>query len=353
MRRPEQHQDEITTNAPGRRLAARGRWVTAAVLLAVGAGLYLDLRGGVARLEHRLERVEGTARNIERAVQLYRFEQQGKQGLGLNALLEQVRFWAPQLGDATTLPAQVPIIERRLEEVLDALKALGPDAYDALERTFLQARPGVDLELRRWLMRAMTTLEPRRAEGFLGKVAAGLEVPVSPLCRLSAIDRLLELDRELAGKILREILLRESHRGLNPARMGAGAASRIPESGTTIGPWSGFFNFVDRFVASGHPDTESVLIMLLGRPEHDLATIQECVKALGRLRSERAVPHIERLFREPPGRFANPLFRNHCLQALADISGAKACDFFRRAQRREKDELVRKKLTELIKSLCG
>ena len=38
---------------------------------------------------------------------------------------------------------------------------------------------------------------------------------------------------------------------------------------------SAFFQFIHRLVATNHPDTEQVLLMILGRAEHDRMTYQE------------------------------------------------------------------------------
>ena len=114
-----------------------------------------------------------------------------------------------------------------------------------------------------------------------------------------------------------------------------------------------FFNFIPRFVESGHPDVPQVLTMLIGRPEHDVMTYQECIRFLGQLRVESAVNQIRKLYARPPSRSASPFFLNTCLQALAEIQGSTACAFFEEALGEATHPIVVTKLQSLMKSYCG
>ena len=102
----------------------------------------------------------------------------------------------------------------------------------------------------------------------------------------------------------------------------------------------------------GHADPQAVLRILNRRRDYDLMTLQEAIKSLGILRCEEAVAPIKDLFETPPREF-HPMFRNHCLDAIASIQGSAACDYFKEVQRREKRDIVLKKLVDLIKKNCG
>ena len=113
-----------------------------------------------------------------------------------------------------------------------------------------------------------------------------------------------------------------------------------------------FFNFISRFVASGHPDVDGVLRQIIGRAEHDRMTYQECVKELGRMRTRLAADRIRELFEKPPFRERSPIFQNHCLQAIADIEGQEACSYFEEQLMKVDDKNVVTKLQSLVKQLC-
>jgi len=66
----------------------------------------------------------------------------------------------------------------------------------------------------------------------------------------------------------------------------------------------------------------------------------------------KAVKAIKKLFEHPPANY-NPMFRHHCLDALANIQGAAACDYFRKILRDEQRQIVITKLNDLIKRYCG
>jgi hypothetical protein len=324
---------------------------TALGLLGAGYLMYADLRRAADGLAQRVREVDERLAAQERTLQLYRFEQQSKAGLGFPALLEQIRFWAPQAAVATTPEVKLPVIEKQLRDVCAAVVALGPEAFVLLEEAFRQSQPGTDYEVRRWLLTAMIEVDKARAKEFLASVAQGLGVPVSPRLRLFASDRLLELDPALAAQVLEQILSVETHRGLDPERVAPAVLAEHPDAVENLVPYRGFSGFIQRYVATGHAN-EQILVRILTRwRDHDLMTLQEAVKALAALHSADAVEPIKELFETPPRGFT-PMFRNYCLDALADIMGADACSYLKEALRREQNETVITKLTDLIKKSC-
>lgn len=324
---------------------------TALGLLGAGYLMYADLRRAADGLAQRVGEVEAHLAAQERTLQLYRFEQQSKAGLGFPALLEQIRFWAPQAAVATTPEVKLPVIEEQLRNVCAAMVALGPGAFALLEEAFCHSQPGTDHEVRRWLLTAMIEVDKARAKEFLATVAHGLGVQVSPRLRLFAADRLIELDPALAAQVLEQILTVETHRGLDPERVAPATLAEHPNAVENLVPYRGFSGFISRYVATGHANAQ-ILVRILSRwRDHDLMTLQETVKALGALRSADGVEPIKQLFETPPRGFT-PMFRNYCLDALVEIMGADACSYLKDALRREQHETVITKLTELIKKSC-
>lgn len=321
-------------------------------LLGGGYLMYSDLRGATEVLAQRVQQLDERASSMDRTLQLYRFEQQSKQGLGFPALLEQVRFWAPHAAIATTPQVQIPVIEERLQAVCSAIKALGPEAMTELEGAFAAAEAGKDYEVRRWLLRAMVEVDRERAIQFLASVLRGFDHHQSPRTRLFAADLLTSLDARAAAASLEQILLVETHRGLNTERLPAEVIEEHPKALENLVPYNGFSSFVQRYAATGHAD-EQVLLKILHRwRDYDLITLQETVKALGALGSAEAAEPIKGLFANPPRNF-HPMFRNHCLDAIDAILGSEACDYFKEVMRREELQIVINKLTELIKKNCG
>ena len=110
-----------------------------------------------------------------------------------------------------------------------------------------------------------------------------------------------------------------------------------------------YFNFIDKFVRSGHPNREQVLMQLLVRDDHDRMTYQKCVEHLGELKTASATDRIEELFERPPFGTQDAIFQSKCLKALHKILGADALPFFKETSKREQYEIVRTTLEALIK----
>ncbi len=337
----------------GTRAAVRGVWwiVGTVVAASVGLAVFVDVRMGA--VERRLEEAAKKSEEIERVLQLYRFEQTSTAGLGIDALLEKLAYWAPQLERAGTPAAELPAIRKYVEDVLAAVKGLGAEAYPAVMRKFEATKARGEDELRKWLGRAAYAADRVRGKELWIDVLRGLQFPVSQRLREVAADELLELDRATAGRLLREILGYESSSGIDERRIPREYVERYPDAVYAhAGHRPGFFNFVSRYVASGDPASEETLIMLLGRHEQDLMTVQECVKELGRLRSRAAVEKIQKLYAAPPAIQQNTIFQRHCLEAVGQILEREACDWFAQVQRSERDEVLAAKLVELRQRYC-
>ena len=331
----------------------RSRAVLATLGLAVGAAaiaLALDLRATATRLESRVATLQERVEEVGRTVQLFRLEQQAEAGLGLPALLERIRFWGPQLDDAATPPAAIPAIEEQLEGTIGAMRELGPGVAPRLVEEFeASGSPRAD-SVRKWLLLALLAVDEARGEDLLARSLSALDLEVSPRIRLLAADELLQRDKARAGEILRRILRTESHRGLDRERLDPALRQRYPDA--VIAPYEGWAFYVAKYAASDDPELEATLQMLLGRRNyHNFLTLQEAVKWLGELGSRDAVNQIKDLYERPPMGYT-PMFRNHCLDALAQILGSEACEYFKQAMREPNHEMIRSRLAELIKANC-
>lgn len=320
-----------------------------ALLAALGASWW-NLRAEIAGLQARTDALERSLQGVERAVQLFRFER-GSKGLGVTALLEHLRHWAPLLSLSTTPQREIPAIRETVEDLLRAFEAVGADALPALLAAFHAAKADED-DVRKWLLAAIPRIDRERGLALLEESVRGIDRAISPRIRVHAANLLLELDKARLGKILGELLTYESATGIDPTRLPYGlrdafAAAKLPPQRMPM-----FFNFIDLFVATGASDVAEKLIMVASRPDHDLATIQACVKQLGELRSEHAVKVLKKLYDSPPEMMINPIFQGHCLEAIGKIEGSAGCAYFKEMLRRGPDERVQAKLNDLIKTYC-
>ena len=319
---------------------------TLAAVIAAAAAVWSAVR--LDGVERRLERATDQLAELTEVAKLLRLEG-ASEGRGIAAIIEQIDFWAPQLAAAATPPAATGRIRSTLDDSLDAVGALGESAWQPLI-TELET-PGVrDDEARKWLLRAALRANPQQAEALLAGVLRGTRLAPSARLRFFAADELLERNRAFAGEVLAQILSIESAKGVTrdvPPEF-------APEYERVIGTnqFPEFFNLIERFVRSRHPDVAAVLQMILGRPEHDLITLQTCVRELGKLGARDALPRIRELYSKPPRGMTSPLFATTCLQAIADLEGAAACDWFREQLSVVDVPVISTKLQDLVKQHC-
>jgi len=287
---------------------------------------------------------------LEAAIQALRIEQKSE-AKGVAGVLEQIHHWADVLCNTKYTDVQFNEAEKSMKEALRAMKAHGPDAFqpvyvDLCEAPSLQEELGACAdERRKWLLRAAIQIDPKRAKELLVRFLRGHDAELSPNPRMRwfAAEELITLDRAVAAVELREVLRSESARGVDPNS----ARGAIPASRSM----AGFSNFINKYIRAGDDRQEETLIQILGKPEHDMITKQECVKELGNMKSRDAVPFIERLFAEPPEIANNAVFKNHCVNALVAILGVEACPWLQDAFSREQNQLVVDALRDQIVKL--
>ena len=315
------------------------------LLVAVGV---LVLSKKLREVTEALESLRAEQAILTAEVTRFRIEQRAE-GKGPQALLEKLRVYAPMVTNSRIPEPDYQAARQELEAIHRAMGALGKDMWPPLMERYRQLDPARDYDEKHRLLEAAMVVDPEQAKALLLKVLQGYhrDTPVSPRLRWLAADLLLRVDRPLAGKTLREILGYESSRGIQPERA---IAYQIPIPDTTAMS-SGFHNFIERYVSSGDADTENTLLMVIGRTEHDLPTVQECVKALGALKSAKATKAIEQLYRKPPVIQDNPIFLCHCLDALVSIRGKEACSFLQEALAAGGNEIVVNKIRFLMQEV--
>ncbi|MBL9079854.1 MAG: hypothetical protein JNL08_20315 [Planctomycetes bacterium] len=297
--------------------------------------MLLDLRTEVAELRRQNAANDAVLQQVLGEVTRIRVEQRAD-ALGPEGLLKKLRTYAPLVASARVPEPDYLFARRELDAILTAFAALGNDAWKPVTDRLTELDGEKDYDEARYLLRAAMRIDARAGAEIVKNVLAGARLP-SPRLRWDAANILIEMDRPLAQRLLRHIMTTESSRGANPDRRGDPDVPSPAMAATTA---TGFHNFVALYVKSDDPKLEETLLMVLGRAEHDVVTIQECIKVLGERRCERAVPVIEKLYRQPPGQVQNPLFLNHCLTALHLILGPKARPFLEEALRSAPSDLV-------------
>ncbi len=327
-------------------------------ILAV-ALIVLNVLGlGFVAVEYRAMRQElGALREdsdrMKFAVDLLRFESTSHyEGKGFNALLDHLTYWAPHLQNANEGTSEFFKVEKRVEDAVEIMGQL-PDVFPTIAATLRSGEvtaedPATDDEIRKWLLRAAHLADPEQGIKLYADLLRATEIDASGRLRRIAVTELFEFDKQLTGEILHKILTNENARGIGRpgAQTGGGRRGKQPQ----------FYNFIEYYVASKHPAVVTTLMQILSRPEHDLLTQQECVKALGKLKVVAAIERLKSLYWEQhspqAGRVPNPLFRMKILNAVIEIEGDKAAPFLKKIDRLEGNTAIQNRLTELRKEIA-
>src|SRR5262245_2300330 len=272
------------------------------VTLAVAASLLLGLIGVNSWLAWRVDALTSAHDAMRKSlddvlgeVTRIRIEQKAEMK-GPKGLLEKLRTYAPLVTSSRTTDPDYKAALKEIQAVLRAFESIGQDAWAPIMARLGELRGDKDFDEVRWLLEAAVRVDPKEGKAILQQVLLGRYLP-SPRLRLQAARMLIDLDKPLAQTLLRRILMTEFHNGMNPDRAQAYHAE-VPDKAALA--QNGFFNFVLWYLRSEDPQTDDTLLMVLGRTEHDVPTIQECIKALGDRRCERAVEPIQKLFKNPP-----------------------------------------------------
>jgi hypothetical protein len=292
------------------------------------------LQARLEALEARGEKNDSLLDEVHGEVTRIRLEQRAE-ALGPAGLLAKLRVYAPLVTSARTPEPDFAAAKREIDSILRAFAAIGQDAWKPVTDRLRQLDADKDYDEARYLVRAAMRIDPEAGKGIAKEVLTGQRLS-SPKMRWDAARMLTDADKPLAQQLLRHIVSTESSRGVNPDRTGT------PVTDIAAMSTSGFHNFIGLYVRTEDPALEDTLLMVMGRAEHDLITVQECVKVLGERHCERAVAAIEKAYREPPNRVENPLFQMHCVTSLQQIQGPAARPFLEEALRTATTDTVAK-----------
>ena len=263
---------------------------------------------------------------------------------GPQALLDKLKVYAPLLNNSRITEPDYQSARKEMEAILRAFATLGTDAWKPVSDRLDKCTPEVEYDEIKWLLEATARIDRDAAKKLVQEVLLGRKFP-SPRLRWFAAELLTRIDQTLAQNLLRQILLTESSRGVDPARIaqyGGGIPDKAALSAT------GFNNFVQWYLRTGDPRMDEVLQQVIARTEHDAITVQDCVKALGARKVAAAVPQIEKLYLNPPNQQENPIFLNYCLEALAEIQGKECKPFLEAALAKSPHEAITRRIQDLL-----
>jgi len=303
----------------------------------------LDQNARIAQLEGELTKRNTAIDEILGEVTRMRLEQTAS-AKGPAGLLEKLATYSPMLSSASVTEPDYQSARSEMNAILRAFETIGDDAWKPVRDRIEALDPSKNYDELKWLLEAAVAVNEKAGIDLARTVLLGLEKP-SPRLRWYAADLLLRERKQLAQVALRQILLTESSRGINHERaMAYGAALPDPAAFAT----TGFHNFVTKYTRSDDAKMADTLLMVIGRSEHDLITVQECIEALGKLECERAVNAIEKLYRNPPGFSHNPLFQIRCIDALVNIQGEAARPFLEEVLPKATTDTVAKHLSRIL-----
>lgn len=294
------------------------------------------------------QEAQATLSRIESEITRMRIEQRVG-GQGPQALMQMLRSHAEALSNARTTGPDYVNSQEQMRSVLRAFASMGRDGFEKLMERFSSLDPAQDFDEMRWILEALVQCDAEAGKQLVVKVLLGRSKP-SPRLRWTAADLLLRTDKALAQSTLRQVLLTETSRGIDPNRAAAYGATVLDPAAVAA---SGFFNFVIHYLRSEDPEAEETLLQVLQRPQQDAATLQETIEALGKMRSARAQKRIQDLYLEPPGAQQNPLFLNKCLDALVAIRGKDCKPWLQQQLTAAEHELVVQHIDRLIQELDG
>jgi hypothetical protein len=333
--------------AAGPRRAAGLLVTVLALCLAVGGGAGYQLTA-LTRTIDELRRDAATDRaslqEILGEVTRLRIEQSAG-SKGPQALLEKLRTYAPLLTSARVAEPDYRSAQKELDAILRAFTAIGPDAMPPVQDRIAALDPAKDFDELKQLLRATIAIDRTKGLALYREVLLGQRLP-SPRLRWFVASELTDIDRPLARDLLRRVLLTESSRGFNPDYAAAFEGAVVPDRAALSA--SGFHNYVLAYARTDDARTDETLLMVLGRSEHDRMTVQECIKTLGGRRCVAAAPIIEGFVRKPPGGQEDPIFLNHCYEALVAIRGADARAFLEAELARNQQDLVANRIQALL-----
>jgi len=282
---------------------------------------------------------------IEQSVALLHFRDDPK-GKPVEAILAHLDFWAKKLAKYGNSLVERPTIDANIRRGMDALLAIGPRAFPILRKAFFDKsnENNEKIELRRQILFAMRDLAPEKTKELATQLL--LDMSRASTIRVVCAELLLELDKDHAGDVLRRVILRETHIGprqaLNP-NLGGHIVHGFP----------GYSNLISYFLQSNYPAKDDVLLNVLGRgPAIDVPTLITVTQGLRMLHSKAALEPLKQAFHGSAMAYRDPMFRRHCINAIAEIGGSKACSWLREQYAKETDPNLERVFQQVLAANC-
>ncbi|MCB9890695.1 MAG: HEAT repeat domain-containing protein [Planctomycetes bacterium] len=320
-----------------------------AVFAGIGAWLHWRLLPALDAQTERLRGIEQRLDRIENSVELLHFGRD-PEGWPVEAVLGYLETWAEREQQYGSSILEQPVLEEHIGRGVAALRAIGPSAYDQVERRFVDiARDPKQTPYAKRLLRVLAQLDPQKCRDFL--VAQLTDVGMHSPIRTCAGELLQGIDAELAGAKIRQILLTENYRG---SRHGIPTGT-TKTGGVPVRGYPGFASLVNLYLRSHDSGKSDTLLVVLRTPGHDVATYQGAVDGLIEAKDPESVETIRKIFEGGPETTLeqrNALLRRKLARAVAEIQGTLACPWLREMFARETDEAVRMHLGQLLQQWC-
>ncbi len=313
-----------------------------ALVLGVGAWLQGSLIPQLRKNAKLLERLNQRCDRIESWIALQRFSGNPK-GKPEEEVIQGIEYWANRLQKRGASIIERELVQEYMDHATAALKGLNQRGIQAAIRAFWDPRNKGKNEFRRSLL---LTLDKIGAKETVEVARKALETPGVPSqLRVLAAGVLKKHNGELAGQVLAQVLLSESLGG--PRHPLPGKA--VPDNDRKF---PGYFDLIPIFKQTLYPQKGEVLLQVLNQAGKDVATKNQCVKALEELGYKESLPALKRMFGDRDSA-RNPLLRMNIARAVAKIGKQQSCKWLEERIRFEGDNMVLNRLKQLYSRYCS
>jgi hypothetical protein len=340
IERMQESQPKSQPNSNGNLILSFG--LVIALVLGGGAWLQGSLIPQLKKNADLLEKLNQRCERIESWIALQRFSG-NPEGKPEEEVIQGIEYWANRLQRRGSSVIERELVKEYMDHATVALKGLKGRGIRAAVRAFWDPKNRNKQEFRRSLL---LTLDKIGAKEIIEITRKALETPGVPSqLRVLAAGVLKKHNAELAGQILAQVLLSESLGG--PRHPLPGKA--IPDNDRKF---PGFFDLIPIFKETPYAQKGEILLQVLSQAGEDVATKNQCVKALEEIGYQPALPSLKKMFGD--GNSArNPLLRMNIARAIARIGKKKSCKWLEEKIRFEGDNMVLNRLKQLYSRYCS
>ncbi len=313
-----------------------------ALVLGIGAWLQSTLIPQMRKNADLLERLNQRLDRIESWIALQRYSGNPK-GKPEEEVIQGIEYWANRLQNRGASIIERELVQEYMDHATAALKALKKRGSQAAIQAFWDPRNKNKQEFRRSLLLALDKIGVQEVVDLARKA---LETPGVPSqLRVLAAGVLKKHNAELAGQVLAQVLLSESLGGPRHPLPG----KEVPDNDRKF---PGYFDLIPIFKQTPYPHKGEVLLQVLNQAGKDVATKNQCVKALEALDYQDALPALKEMFGDRNS-VRNPLLRMNIARAIAKIGKGQSCKWLEKRIRFEGDNMVLNRLKQLYSRYCS